>query len=97
MYGASRRTDSLGKGETAHLLGDEEGRVPGCAPITLNYYRDNRRYRRSGMSIGGGDNESKFDATRAGDSRARSVRPLLVSFPRVFSCSETRGNCSTVE
>lgn len=42
----------LAKGET-HLLGDD-GRVPGCVPITLNYYRDNhyqsaecldRRYR----------------------------------------------------
>lgn len=30
------------------------------------------------MSIGSGDNESKFDATRAGDSRARAKRARLL-------------------
>lgn len=31
-----RPRDFLGK---THLPGNGEGRVPGCAPITLNYYR----------------------------------------------------------
>jgi len=54
-------------------LEDDEGRVPGCVPITLNYYRDDHHYR-SGMS---------WSAIRitivTGSKRAAHLVPLFPS------------------
>lgn len=44
-----------------------QGRVPGSAPIILNYYRDNRYYR-SGMSIEWDDNAAKTSSATTAPS-----------------------------
>lgn len=90
--------DSLGKGETTHLPGDEEGRVPGCA----------LQLRLIIIAIiavtGGAECRSTAEITRASltrlapVTRARSVPSSVFSAsPRRFFSTNSRANCSPVE